>query len=75
MFSSYMFPIYRSPFMGGYGGYPGIGPGYGYGGYPGYGYGYGSTNIIGSAIANQNMNVIGTGAIGGTQIATPTVIW
>ena len=69
MFSSYMFPFYRSPFFGGY---PGIGPGYGYGGYPVYSYG---ANIIGSAIANQNMNVIGTGAIGGTQIATPTVIW
>jgi len=73
MFSSYMYPFYRSPLIGGYG-YPGIGPGYG--GYPGYGYGgYGGSNIIGSAIANQNMNVIGTGAIGGTQTATPTVIW
>ena len=43
-----------------------------------YGYGYGnysSSNIIGSAVANQNMNTIGIGAIGGTQIATPTVIW
>ena len=77
MFSNYMYPNYRSPFIRGYGyGYPGIGPGFGYGGYPGYGYGgYGGSNIIGSAIANQNMNVIGAGAIGGTQTATPTVIW
>jgi hypothetical protein len=75
MFLNYMYPFYRSPFSGGYGygGYPGIGPGYSYGGYPGYS--YGGTNIIGSAIANQNMNVIGTGAIGGIQTATPTVIW
>jgi hypothetical protein len=73
MFSGYMYPYYRSPFFGyGYG-YPGIGPGFGYGGYSGYG--YGGTNVIGSAIANQSMNVIGTGAIGGSQIATPTVIW
>ena len=73
MFSSYMYPYYRSSFYNNYGyGYPGIGPGYGWG-YPGsY---YGGTNVIGSAIANQNMNVIGTGAIGGTQTATPTVIW
>jgi len=44
-----------------------------------YGYGnygnYSSSNIIGSAVANQNMNTIGIGAIGGTQIATPTVVW
>jgi len=39
-----------------------------------YGVNYGS-NIVGSAIANQNMNTIGAGAIGGTQIATPTVVW
>lgn len=72
-----MFPYYRSPYIGGFGvGYPGYGyPGYaGYGGYLGYG-GYGGINVIGSAYANQSMNVIGSGAIGGTQIATPTVIW
>jgi hypothetical protein len=40
----------------------------------GYGGSYG-TNIFGSAIANQNMNVIGAGAIGGSQVATPTAIW
>lgn len=75
MFSSYMYPFYRSPFGGSYG-YPGVGPGFGYSGYPGYGYGgYGGSNVIGSAIANQNMNVIGAGAIGGIQTATPTVIW
>lgn len=72
MFSNYMYPFYRSPYFGGYG-Y--VYPGLGYGGYGGYGYSYGGTNVIGSAIANQNMNVIGTGAIGGTQTATPTVIW
>lgn len=76
MFSNYMFPFYRSPYIGGYGyGYPsfnygGFGPGYG-----GYGNGFNSINTIGSAISNQNMNIIGTGAIGGTQIATPTVVW
>jgi hypothetical protein len=36
---------------------------------------YNTSNIIGSAVANQNMNTIGIGAIGGTQIATPTVVW
>lgn len=67
MFTSYMFPFYRSPFIGGFGfGYPGFIPGYG---------SFTGINAIGSAIANQSMNVIGTGAIGGTQIATPTVIW
>ena len=66
MFSSYMFPFYRSPFFGyGYV-YPGIGLGYG---------NYTGINTIGSAIANQSMNVIGAGAIGGIQTATPTVIW
>lgn len=75
MFLNYMYPNYRSPFIGSYAyGYPGIGPGFGYGGYSNN-YGYGVTNFTGSAIANQNMNVIGAGAIGGTQIATPTVIW
>lgn len=73
MFSGYMYPYYRSPYFGGYG-YPSYSWGYsGYSGYPGYS--YGGTNIIGSAIANQNMNVIGSGAIGGSQFATPTVIW
>ena len=75
MFSNYMYPNYRSPFIGSYGyAYPGFGPIFGYGGYSNN-YGYVGTNVIGSAIANQNMNVIDTGAIGGTQIATPTVIW
>jgi hypothetical protein len=64
MFSSYYYPYYRSfgspmPYP-----YP----------WPPYGVNYGS-NIVGSAIANQNMNTIGAGAIGGTQIATPTVVW
>lgn len=72
MFLNYMYPFYRSPFIGGYGyGYPGFIPGYGYRGYGSYT----GVNVIGSAIANQSMNVIGAGAIGGTQIATPTVIW
>jgi len=69
MFLNHLYPHYR-----------GYGYGYGYG-YPSWNYagynnwsGY-SSNIIGSAIANQNMNVIGTGAIGGSQIATPTAIW
>lgn len=67
MFPNYIYPYYRSPYT--YIPSPWINP---------YGYGYGnysSTNIIGSAVANQNMNTIGIGAIGGTQIATPTVIW
>jgi hypothetical protein len=69
----YRYPIYRSPFIGGYG-YP---PSYGYG----YPYNYGGyynnnvSNIVGSAVADQSMNTIGAGAIGGTQIATPTHIW
>lgn len=65
MFPTYIYPYYRSPFFGyGY-------PGFGWSGYSSYT----GINTIGSAIANQNMNVIGTGAIGGSQIATPTVIW
>lgn len=46
--------------------------------FPLWSYGFNNnfgTSIFGSAIANQGMNVIGPGAIGGTQIATPTVIW
>ena len=62
----YLYPFYRSPFIGGYG-YPGYG-------YPGYGPGY-YNNIIGSAVANQSMTTIGAGAIGGIQVATPTVVW
>ncbi len=65
MFPSYIYPFYRSPytFMPTPWGVP-------------YSYGnYSSSNIIGSAVANQNMNTIGIGAIGGTQIATPTVVW
>ena len=69
MYRSYMFPFYRSPFIGGYG-YPGYGYGYG----PGY-YNNNVSNIIGSAVADQSMNTIGAGAIGGIQVATPTVIW
>lgn len=73
----YLYPFYRSPYIGGYG-YPGYGyPGYGY---PGYGYGSGYynnnvSNVIGSAVANQSMTTIGAGAIGGIQTATPTVVW
>ncbi len=66
----YLYPFYRSPFIGGYG-YPGYG-------YPGYGSGYYNnnvSNIIGSAVANQSMTTIGAGAIGGIQVATPTVVW
>jgi hypothetical protein len=62
----YLYPFYRSPYIGGYG--------YGYNPYN-YGGSYYNNNVIGSAIANQNMNTIGAGAIGGTQIATPTVVW
>lgn len=62
MFSSYYYPFYRS-FA-----YPAPYP------WTPYNVNYGS-NIVGSAIANQNMNTIGAGAIGGTQIATPTVVW
>jgi hypothetical protein len=62
----YLYPFYRSPYYGNYGGY----------GYPyNYGGSYYNNNVIGSAIANQNMNTIGAGAIGGIQIATPTVVW
>lgn len=67
MFTNYYYPYYRSPY---YAMYPGYGPGYGFG-IPGN---YYSSNVIGSAIANQNMNTIGAGAIGGIQVATPTVI-
>lgn len=59
MFAGYYYPFYRS--------FP---PVWGFPGYNNF-----SSNIIGSAIANQNMNVIGTGAIGGIQTASPTVIW
>jgi hypothetical protein len=64
MFSSYMYPFYRSPIFG----YPS----FGFGGFNGFG---GSvSNIYGSAIANQS--VVNTGSIIGlTQTATPTVIW
>jgi hypothetical protein len=60
MFAGYYYPFYRS--------FPPI---WGYQGYNNFS----SNNVIGSAIANQNMNVIGTGAIGGIQTASPTVIW
>ena len=74
MYTGYMYPFYRSPFIGGFG-YPGIGPGFGFGGYPGYGYGsYTGVNAIGSAISNQSLVNTGS-AIGVTQTSTPTVIW
>ena len=68
MYSGYMYPFYRSPFIGGFG------PGFGWG-YPGYGWGnYSSSNIIGSAVANQSL--VNTGnMLGVNQTATPTVIW
>ena len=65
MFPGYLYPFYRSPYT--FIPSPWATP-YGYGNYT-------SSNIIGSAVANQNMNTIGIGAIGGTQIATPTVVW
>ena len=61
----YLYPFYRSPYIG-YPVYPGFGPGY---------YNNNVSNIIGSAVADQSMNTIGAGAIGGIQIATPTVVW
>jgi len=64
----YLYPFYRSPFIGGYGGYS----------YPYYGGGYYNnnfSNVIGSAVADQTMTTIGAGAIGGIQTATPTVVW
>jgi hypothetical protein len=70
MYRSYMFPFYRSPYIGGYG-YPGYGYPYNYGGY----YNSNVSNILGSAVANQTMTTIGAGAIGGIQTATPTVVW
>lgn len=33
-----------------------------------------AVNALGSAVSNQRQNVIGTGAIGGTQTATPTTV-
>lgn len=68
MFTSYVYPWFRSPFA--------YQPGWGYPTWyvGGYGRNYGS-NIINSAITTQNMNTIGAGAIGGTQIATTTTIW
>lgn len=71
MFGNYMYPFYRSPYYAQAFGFPVWNMG-GYSG--GFGRSYG-TNIFGSAIANQSMNVIGTGAIGGSQVATPTAIW
>lgn len=64
----YLYPFYRSPYIG-YPAYP-VYPGYG----PGF-YNNNVSNIIGSAVANQSMNTIGAGAIGGIQVATPTVVW
>lgn len=63
----YRYPFYRSPYFGGYG-YGYVSP-YNYGG----GYYNNVSNIIGSAVADQTMTTIGAGAIGGIQIATPTV--
>lgn len=69
MYSGYMYPFYRSPFIGGFA--PGFG--WGYPGFGGFG-GFGSSNIIGSAVANQSL--VNTGSmLGVNQIATPTVIW
>jgi hypothetical protein len=65
----YLYPFYRSPYIGGYG-YPG----YGYPSYGGY-YNNNVSNVIGSAVANQSMTTVGAGAIGGIQVATPTVVW
>lgn len=67
MFSGYYYPYYRS-FVNSY--YQPVG-------FPGYGYNSNnySSNIIGSAVVDQNMNVIGAGAVGGNQVATPTVVW
>lgn len=67
MFNSYLYPAYRYPFFRSPYGYPV----WQYGGVNSFN----SINSIGSAIAVQNMNTIGVGAIGGTQIATPTVVW
>ncbi|CAB4241777.1 hypothetical protein UFOVP71_315 [uncultured Caudovirales phage] len=61
MFANYYYPFYRSF------GYPSPwGLPFGYTNY--------GSNIIGSAIADQHMNTIGAGAIGGIQVATPTVV-
>lgn len=68
MFSSYMYPVYRSPYFAQPFGFPAWN-------FPGVGGSVGGFNSIGSAIAYQSMNTIGAGAIGGTQIATPTVVW
>jgi hypothetical protein len=66
MFNSYLYPFYRSWYMG----VPYGGPYYNYEPY------YSNvSNIVGSAVANQSMNTIGAGAIGGIQVATPTAIW
>lgn len=69
MFSNYLYPNYRSSYFMPYP-FPFWGMPYG-----NYNSNYSSSNIIGSAVANQTMNTIGIGAIGGTQIATPTVVW
>lgn len=69
MFNSYLYPFYRSPFYASP--YAYAMPIWQYGGINSFN----GINAVGSAIANQNMNTIGIGAIGGTQIATPTVVW
>jgi hypothetical protein len=66
----YLYPFYRSPYYGGYGGY-----GYSYPYYGGGYYNNNVSNVIGSAVADQTMTTIGAGAIGGIQTATPTVVW
>jgi hypothetical protein len=68
----YLYPFYRSPYIGGYGGYGGYGYGYPYNYGGGY-YNNNVSNVIGSAVADQTMTTIGAGAIGGIQTATPTV--
>ena len=66
MFNSYVYPFYRYPSFGNPYGYP-----WGFNGINSFN----GINAVGSAISNQNMNTIGIGAIGGTQISTPTVVW
>ena len=81
MFSSFLSPTFRSPYLYQNIGFGGFNPGFGFGfgginqniGYGGFG-GWGGINSIGSAISNQSL--INTGsAIGITQTSTPTVIF
>lgn len=65
MFTSYMYPWYRSSYFLPYS-YP-VWP-YGTGG------NYYGSNVIGSAVANQSSNQIGGIGNFSSQVATPTVI-